>query len=115
MIRLRAACSGLLLSVSLMGCGSGDGGVTPDTDGGSEVRVTVDSFGDEQQKRAMDIARRYAPEGTFTLEQESETTASTDGDSASGSSTVVVFTVEGSGRKQVIDRLLKEPYVVKVE
>ena len=103
------------MSVSLLGCANGDGGLMPDTDGGGEVRVTVDSAGDTQQERARDIARRYAPDGTFTLEQEAETSASTDGSSASRTSTVVVFTVEGSGRKQVIDRLLKEPYVVRVD
>lgn len=79
------------------------------------MRVTIDSSGDEQQKRATDIARRYAPDGTFTIEQESDTTASTDGESSSRSSTVVVFTVEGAERKQVIDRLLKEPYVLDVD
>lgn len=111
----RAACSGLILSVSLLGCTDGDGGVGPDTDGGGEVRVTVDTRGDEQQKRARDIARRYAPDGTFTLELHTETTASTDGASSSRSSTVVVFTVEGGERKQVVDRLLKEPHVLAVD
>lgn len=77
------------------------------------LAVTVDAAGDEQQRRAMDIADRYAPQGTFSLEQETESEASTAGTASSRSSTVVVFQVDGDV-DVVIQRLRDEPHVLEV-
>ena len=36
----------------------------------AELAVTVDAAGDPRQERAMQIADRYAPDGTFTAVDE---------------------------------------------
>lgn len=77
------------------------------------LAVTVNAAGDEQQRRAMDIADRYAPQGNFSLQQETESEASTSGTAAAWSSTVVVFEVEGD-IDGVLQRLRDEPHVLEV-
>lgn len=77
------------------------------------MAVTVDTAGDERQRRAMDIADRYAPEGNFTLEQASQAEVSTTGTASSSSSSVIVFKVAGDV-DAVVERLRNEPHVVEV-
>lgn len=108
--RMALLLASAALILGLTGC-SGDG-----RDVSVEVAVlavTVDAAGDEQQRRAMDIADRYAPQGSFSLEQETESEASTSGTAASRSSTVVVFEVEGD-IDGVLQRLRDEPHVLEV-
>lgn len=103
-ITLAAACG-------LAACGSNVTAVERGSSGG-RLAVTVDARGG-QGTEAMDIARRYAPNGAFSLEYSSTTEMSTDGDSAAESSTVVVFDVAG-GVEQVMERLRREPHVLVV-
>ena len=105
MARLLASTA-LVLVVT--GCGTGAQDVEV-----AVLAVTVDAAGDDRQRRAMDIADRYAPEGSFSLEQETESVASTSGTSSSRSSTVVVFQVDGDVDR-VIERLRDEPHVLGV-
>lgn len=115
--QVRVASRPLLLvavmtaAVGLAACAGGSG--TADGHDGTVLAVTVDAAGDEQQERAMDIADRYAPDGTFTLEQTTESKASTNGEHSTRSATVVVFTVAGDV-DEVADRLRDEPHVLDV-
>lgn len=109
--RLGVALASAAAAVGLAACGGGSSSAGGDD--GTVLAVTVDAAGDERQERAMDIADRYAPQGTFTLEQASESEVSTDGESSSRSSTVVVFTV-ATDVDEVVQRLRDEPHVLEV-
>lgn len=82
-------------------------------DDGATLAVTIDAVGDDFQDRAMTIASRYAPEGSFALELATQTTVSTNGEDSSESSTVVVFNVVGNV-DEVVDLLWDEPHVLEV-
>lgn len=111
MSALRAAAVALSLSLA-PACSHT---TTPQGDGPkTTVRVTLNAQGDAKGMRAMSLARRYAPHGTFQLTQSSQTTASTDGGrSTSTATSTLVFVLHGNA-DTVVQRLRAEPFVISV-
>lgn len=106
LLSLAAAVTG-----SLLGCSNKH----DERDGQTSTKVAVTiASGPEQQAWARDIAKRYAPHGTFTIRESSGSELTIpSGTTTSTRSVVVVFTVSGDANR-VMRKLQDEPHIESV-